>query len=186
MNKLKTQKNHFEVELEIHSCAYDNDIEKLKSIPENQTNIQATILLYTALHIAAETNSYEYAKELIVNRKAKLTIQDKYGNFVFHAAAKSGSLKILQLIQDQGVNIFQKNDLGDNILNIAIDFEQFELAKQIIQNYPKEKWDQENNLKQSPLFKAYEIQEREIYDLLTNKEAIHQKDISGIMPVRPE
>ena len=110
----------------------------------------------TPLLIAAETNP-NFIKPLI-NHGAIINVNDKNGNSLTHILCKISNSKFLQtFIEDERIDLTQKNANGDNILHTCIKHHQLENMTVLLKKPSVVSLiNNQNNLNKTPLFLATE------------------------------
>ncbi|XP_061186224.1 ankyrin-2-like [Saccostrea echinata] len=120
------------------SCAAQGgSIEILELLAENGVDLtNKNKIGSNILHIACVSSKLEMCKHIIQQYPDMLKQVNNEGSNAALYAAQGGSVEILELLAEKGVDLTNKNKIGGNILHIACVSSKLEMCKHIIQHYP--------------------------------------------------
>lgn len=84
--------------------------------------------LCNLLHIAVKKNDISFAKFLL-SQHANINAKDNHGNTPIHFVS---DIKMLDFLLEKGANINTYNGLGENLLHIAVEADNIELVKKLL------------------------------------------------------
>ena len=110
-----------------------NNLKKIREVLQTNPNLPITTIkdtrLYTLIHTACLNNQYEicetvitYAKDLGVSQselKTWINSKTDEGFRAIHFASFKGNIKLINLLESYGADIYTKNNKGLNVIHIA-------------------------------------------------------------------
>ena len=108
----------------LHAAARCADIDGalcVKELVSNGGRVTAALISNrnAPIHEAADAGATESCKALIRGERSCVELQNGYGSTALHAAARSGSADVVELLLQQGADPNKKNHRGSNPLHIA-------------------------------------------------------------------
>ncbi|XP_058230796.1 ankyrin repeat and death domain-containing protein 1B isoform X2 [Hemibagrus wyckioides] len=144
-----------ETEKEYIEAAKRNDVETMKLLGR-AVNVNAKNVHHrTALHYAVACKNKE-AVDLLLKRRAKLDLQDKFGVTAIHLAAWFGSLEILKLLVQGGADQRVENMEGMNIMHCAAVNNHTDIVAYIVDDLQMKELDKEDHHGNRPFAVAAE------------------------------
>ncbi|XP_053466139.1 ankyrin repeat and death domain-containing protein 1B [Ictalurus furcatus] len=144
-----------ETEKEYIEAAKRNDVETMKLLGR-AVNVNAKNVHHrTPLHYAVACKNKE-AVDLLLRRRAKLDLQDKYGVTATHLAAWFGSLEILKLLVQGGADQRVVNMEGMNIMHCAAVNDHTDIIAYIVDDLQMRELDKEDHHGNRPFAVAAE------------------------------
>ncbi len=144
-NLCKLTENNFPLHLlcknKIEKFTLVNSIlNKLKTASKNRKNYLHLALTkldnnqQPMLHLAVENNHLNIVESLLRDHNVEKDQKDgKYGNNVLHLAAKTGSIKMLELFEKYNVLNNNQNNLLENPLHIAANYNRVQFIKKFLE-----------------------------------------------------
>lgn len=132
---MKSDKNGWNV---LHVAAEGGNITIFKKLVSENLNIcQKTHSQMTVLHIASKFGHCDICEFIIKNGDFKTSVCEKSseGKNACHYAAEAGSVKLLRLLVDNGIDANAVTDIKLNIFHIACIYNQLEMCKFIFDNF---------------------------------------------------
>ena len=122
---------------QLHSAAWNGDLESIKFLLSNGTNIEARNEWGdTPLRLAAGNNQIAVMK-LLIQQGGKVNVINNKKETALHWAAWNGNTETTQLLLDSKANIEAKNEYGDTALLLAVGNNQIAAVKLLIERGAK-------------------------------------------------
>lgn len=144
-----------EAEKKYMEAAKRNDVEAMKVLGRGVNVNAKNVHNRTALHYAVACRNLE-AVDVLLRRRAKLDLQDKYGVSPIHLAAWFGSLAILKLLVQGGADQRIENMEGMNMMHCAAVNDHVDIVTYIVDDLQMKELDKEDNLGNRPFAVAAE------------------------------
>ncbi|XP_008279675.1 ankyrin repeat and death domain-containing protein 1B [Stegastes partitus] len=130
-NSFDNKEMLLDTEKQFMDAAKRNDVETMKNLGKGLNANARNVHNRTALHYAVAGKNKE-AVQLLLQRRVKVDLKDKYGVAPIHLAAWFGSLEILKLLVQAGAEQKVENEDGLNILHCAAINNHTEIVEYIV------------------------------------------------------
>ncbi|XP_062873697.1 ankyrin repeat and death domain-containing protein 1B [Trichomycterus rosablanca] len=151
--------DHVEMLLEAEKgyieAAKRNDVETMKRLGRGVNVNALNMHNRTALHYAVAGKNVQ-AVDVLLRRRAKLDLQDKFGLTPIHLTAWFGSLEILKLLIQSGADQRVKNTEGMNMMHCAAVNDHTDIVEYIVNDLQMKELDKEDNHGNRPFAVAAE------------------------------
>jgi hypothetical protein len=124
-------------EVLLNSAASNGDVEQVKLLIVEGTNVDAILFGQTPLHLAVY-NGHKSVAELLIVNGANINAQDENGWTPLHSAASNGHKSIVELLIANGANINTQNESGRTPLHLAVYNGHKSIAELLIANGAEE------------------------------------------------
>src|SRR6266849_5332770 len=86
----------------------------------------------TPLHLATEGAHVDVA-QMLIERGADLSAQNKYGNTPLHLALQHGHVDVAQMLIERGADLSAQNGIGNTPLHLALQYGHVDVAQMLIE-----------------------------------------------------
>ena len=118
----------------LHIAAWEGHAAVVALLVEQQCDLEArNMISWLPIHCAAEHGRYVSAQTLLEHHSPVDPI-DKNQQTPLHLAARHGHAEIVKLLLQNGAQIDRRTLTGDNCLDLAIHFNQYNVAEALIQS----------------------------------------------------